>query len=129
MRIGHVLAVFALVVVTGLAFGAAARLGAGEPVEAVDLSRVDIALAVEGIYPAADYRRADSYAELQRTWRDARRIPTEQELKNAWDARQAAAAAAADTRRAAKQAVLAKLGLTTDDIPGLVALIQDGHAD
>ena len=45
---------------------------------------MDIAQAVEEIYPGADFRKADSYANLQKTWKDARLIPTEGELAEAW---------------------------------------------
>ena len=45
---------------------------------------MDIAQAVEQIYSGADFRKADSYANLQKTWKDARRIPTEGELAEAW---------------------------------------------
>ena len=45
---------------------------------------MDIAQAVEQIYSGADFRKADSYANLQKTWKDARLIPTEGELAEAW---------------------------------------------
>lgn len=45
---------------------------------------MDIALAVEEIYPAADYRRADSYEELVQTWKDERKVPTLAQLEDAW---------------------------------------------
>lgn len=45
---------------------------------------MDIALAVEEIYPDANFRRSDTYANLQKSWKDARRCPTEGELAEAW---------------------------------------------
>lgn len=47
---------------------------------------MDIALAVEQLLPAADYRRADSYAALVDTWKDERPVPTEAALEAAWAA-------------------------------------------
>ena len=46
---------------------------------------MDIALAVEEIYPAADWRRCDDYETLVRTWHDERPVPTEGELEEAWE--------------------------------------------
>ena len=57
---------------------------------------MDIALAVEEIYPAADYRRCDDYETLVRTWKDARKVPTLAELEAVWPAVQAKYAAIAD---------------------------------
>lgn len=57
---------------------------------------MDIPRAVEQIYKDAQFAYAATYADLQRTWQDARQIPTEQELAVAWlevleeDARQEA---------------------------------------
>jgi hypothetical protein len=45
---------------------------------------MDIALAVEQIYKDAVFSSAKTYQDLQRTWKDARQIPTEKELADAW---------------------------------------------
>lgn len=45
---------------------------------------MDIALAVERICEDAVYTRSATYAELEKTWKDARPIPTEWELSIAW---------------------------------------------
>ena len=47
---------------------------------------MDIALAIEKLLPAANYRRADDYATLAATWHDSRPIPTEAALIAAWEA-------------------------------------------
>ena len=66
---------------------------------------MDIALAVDHLLPAADYRRCDDYATLVDTWHDARPVPTESELLAAWDAIQSATAAS--TARDASRSALA----------------------
>lgn len=71
---------------------------------------MDIALAVEEIYPAADYRRADSYQALVDTWHDARKIPTESELQTAWAAVQARQATETENHNA----LIVKLILAQD---------------
>lgn len=45
---------------------------------------MDIALALERIYPGADYRRADTYQNLLKTWKDKRQVPSEGQLAVAW---------------------------------------------
>jgi hypothetical protein len=45
---------------------------------------MDIALAVEKIYTAALFRRSDTYVNLVATWKDARRVPSEAQLAEAW---------------------------------------------
>lgn len=40
----------------------------------------DIAAAVDKLIPGADFRRADTYPDLVRTWKDARKIPSEDEV-------------------------------------------------
>ena len=62
---------------------------------------MDIALAVEEIYPAADYRRCDDYETLVRTWKDARKVPTLEALEAVWPAVQAKYAAIADKEQEA----------------------------
>lgn len=47
-------------------------------------NRIDYALAVAEIYPAAKFRRADTYAVLAQTWSDERPLPSEQVLREAW---------------------------------------------
>lgn len=59
---------------------------------------VDLALAVEAIYPAARFRRADSYAALLRTWEDSRPIPSLDALHDAWAQIQMARQQAAQRR-------------------------------
>ena len=49
------------------------------------LDDVDITMTIENLVPAANYGRSATYQELQDTWRDQRRIPTEQQIQNAWD--------------------------------------------
>lgn len=46
---------------------------------------MDIALAVEKLLGVADYGTATTYADLQRTWRDARPIPTMEQLESSWE--------------------------------------------
>jgi len=45
---------------------------------------MDIASAVEQIYPDADFRRSDTYENLRKTWKDKRILPTEAQLAVAW---------------------------------------------
>lgn len=45
---------------------------------------MDIAAAVEQIYDGADFRRADTYQSLWNTWKDARSIPSQAQLADAW---------------------------------------------
>ena len=47
---------------------------------------IDLALAVEGIYNDAQFRRADSYPALVATWADKRPVPTLEELEASWQA-------------------------------------------
>ena len=47
---------------------------------------IDLALAVEGIYDDAQFRRADSYPALVATWDDKRPVPTLEELEASWQA-------------------------------------------
>lgn len=47
---------------------------------------IDLALAVEGIYDDAQFRRADSYPALVATWADERPVPTLDELEASWQA-------------------------------------------
>jgi len=46
---------------------------------------MDIAIAVEQIYPDAEFGKADTYQALTKSWCDVRPIPTEWELSLAWD--------------------------------------------
>ena len=104
---------------------------AGEPV-AVSLDGVDIGLAIEEMYEAADYLRCDDYEALKRTWKDARRLPTRQELRDRWDARVARAQREAAARRARKRAFmnrLRSLGVTAAELRGLLELIEDASED
>ena len=50
------------------------------------LEGVDIAATVVSLLPNANFGGAATYSNLQDTWRDQRRIPTEQELQVEWDA-------------------------------------------
>ncbi len=51
---------------------------------------IDIALCLDRIRPGADWGCAATYADLQRTWRDAvQTLPTQQDLDAAWAAIQA----------------------------------------
>ncbi|QPC83497.1 hypothetical protein G4Y79_03695 [Phototrophicus methaneseepsis] len=50
------------------------------------VNTLDFALAVEGIYPNARFRRADTYAALVRTWEDTRPVPTLIALQASWQA-------------------------------------------
>ncbi len=45
---------------------------------------MDIALIVDKLVPGADYRRADDYAALVATWKDARPVPSLEEVTGAW---------------------------------------------
>lgn len=45
---------------------------------------MDIALAVQEIYPNADFRRSDTYGNLWNTWKDKRTIPSMAQLEEAW---------------------------------------------
>lgn len=67
----------------------------------------DLALAVAEIMPDAQYRRAGTYAELARTWADARPLPSEIALEAAWGQvvyrQQQAAQAEADLRQRREQ--------------------------
>lgn len=45
---------------------------------------MDIALAVEQIYPDADFRKCRTYAELWNSWEDKRSIPSQTQLAEAW---------------------------------------------
>jgi len=73
---------------------------------------MDIALSVEHIYPDAKFASSTTYAELQRTWCDARPIPTETELADAWVAVLAARAA-----QEGRDAVVAgQLALLRDEV-------------
>ncbi len=86
---------------------------------------MDIALAVEEIYPGADYRRADSYEALVRTWKDERPVPTEEELQAAWEQVQTRQAAEAEWQLQLEQARAANAQLLdVDDYNGESALIQ-----
>ncbi len=86
---------------------------------------MDIALAVEEIYPAADYRRADSYEALQRTWKDERPVPTKEELQAAWEEVQSRQAAEAERQRQLEQKRADNAQpLEPDDYAGESALIQ-----
>lgn len=59
----------------------------------------DYAIAVERLLGVAEYGSAATYAELVRTWRDARPIPSEADLQAAWAAYQAAQAAAEQAKQ------------------------------
>ncbi len=86
---------------------------------------MDIALAVEVIYPAADYRRADSYEALQRTWKDKRPVPTKEELQAAWEQVQTRLAAEAEKQRKLEQTRADNATpIETDDYAGENTLIQ-----
>ena len=45
---------------------------------------VDYALAVEALYGVAEYGKAETYADLVRTWRDIRPLPSQEALRAAW---------------------------------------------
>lgn len=45
---------------------------------------MDIPRAVEQMYIGAKFRRADTYANLVRTWKDKRPVPTQAQLADAW---------------------------------------------
>jgi len=45
---------------------------------------MDIALAVEQIYEAAIFAKSDTYANLVKSWRDIRKVPSEEQLGTAW---------------------------------------------
>jgi hypothetical protein len=84
------------------------------------MTSIDLAVAVEAIYPpdaeggAAQYRAAGSYEELVATWEDAREVPTQEALQQAWEAWQAEE----DARQQADQARDAKplFAMTVDEI-------------
>lgn len=87
---------------------------------------MDIALAVEEIYPAADFRRADSYEELERTWFDNRKIPTLAQLEEAWIIVEARLSAEADKQLELEQIRSDnKIPLDPEAGTGESALIQE----
>jgi protein tyrosine phosphatase len=45
---------------------------------------MDLALVIDKLVPAADYRRADDIATLTETWVDPRPIPSKAEINAAW---------------------------------------------
>lgn len=45
---------------------------------------MDIALAVEQIYEDAIFAKSDTYANLVKSWRDVRKVPSEEQLGTAW---------------------------------------------
>jgi len=45
---------------------------------------MDIALAVEQIYKDAIFAKSDTYANLVKSWRDVRKVPSEEQLGIAW---------------------------------------------
>lgn len=47
---------------------------------------MDYAIAVEQLMGVAEYGSAKTYADLVRTWRDDRPVPTEAELDTSWQA-------------------------------------------
>lgn len=51
-----------------------------------DTRQIDFALAVEGIYDNAQFRLADSYPALVRTWDDKRPVTTLTALETSWKA-------------------------------------------
>ncbi len=86
---------------------------------------MDIALAVEEIYPVADYRRSESYEALVRTWKDKRAVPTEEELEAAWERVQTRQAAEAEQQRQLEQTRADNATpIVTDDYAGESALLQ-----
>lgn len=46
---------------------------------------MDIARAVQKLYPGANFRRSDTYPNLVLTWQDKRKVPTEAQLMVAWE--------------------------------------------
>lgn len=46
---------------------------------------MDIALVIDRLVPAAEFRMADTYANLVATWTDARTVPTEAAISAEWD--------------------------------------------
>lgn len=45
---------------------------------------MDLALVIDKLAPGADYRRADDLATLTETWVDARPVPSEAAINEAW---------------------------------------------
>jgi hypothetical protein len=92
---------------------------------------MDIALAVEEIYPpssvegAAQFRSAESYEALVATWSDARPVPTQQALADAWNAVQAKQAVDAQVEGEVVSSAL--FTMTLDEI-GAWAAAQDRAA-
>jgi hypothetical protein len=76
---------------------------------------MDIALAVEQVLGIAEYGTAATYAELQRTWRDRRPIPTLSQLQAAWDAYQANEAA----KKQARDRLKAEIGTLAQSAVGV----------
>ncbi len=85
---------------------------------------MDIALAVEEVYKDAIFTRSGTYAELLATWKDNRKIPTQEQLADAWDIvllKRFEAAASAEVDKL-------ELALLRDD-GGWDALALDGQVD
>ena len=55
---------------------------------------MDLAIIIDKLVPAADYRRADDLTTLAETWLDERPIPSEEAINAAWAEIEAAQAAA-----------------------------------
>ncbi len=86
---------------------------------------MDIALAVEEIYPAADYRRSETYEALVRTWKDERPVPTKEELDVAWEqVRTRQAAEAERQQQLERERADNATPVDTGDYAGESALIQ-----
>lgn len=64
---------------------------------------MDLALAIEHLISEAQYSDASSYERLQRTWTDARVLPTLPELEQAWADWQTLQQAALDKRNDLQQ--------------------------
>lgn len=89
---------------------------------------IDFALAVERLVPGAQYHHSDSYQGLFDTWFDARPIPTEAELDQAWadiESEMADAATARSNLKAIAQGTVGKsyTDLTVDELKALLAIL------
>lgn len=83
---------------------------------------MDIARCLDLIRPNAQWGTADTYADLQRTWRDAvQTIPTEAELDTAWQTLQAEDVASASASEALSNIRLA--------LSGKISLLDDWAQD
>ena len=47
--------------------------------------KMDYAKAIDILRPSAEWRRSTNYDELKKTWKDSRSLPTDLELKEAYN--------------------------------------------